>query len=1232
MRESINMSPSSEIIVLFNGPASLGKAFVKVFDLFSLKNDSKGYKVVDLHNPGDIIKQAKYRGMTVLGLAVIWNDEEFFVKFSQLIAAGASGMVAVSVFKDSIPPWKKLTDPRQIHSFSSCCFFTGINIVDDILPALQELNLSTNYSAQVRAYRSACARNLIAFLKRFTHSAKHDITNTLFGPLRMMTIADSADKLEATWWETATKNWKIFRELPYQIEKKVSEFGDIGFELSETIKELHSFLDPAIKKDLPIELIDSILLLLTEIRKEAGHKPDTPSNTDRIRLNPIPMDQDISPEAYRILVVDDCAISWYPVLNLVANLIEEKIGQAVTIEFSDDGDEVYSSNGVEDLYQYLPDYDLVLLDIYLPGKKGTEILSKIRDRSLSIPVIMWTTSQDEELPSESVTANGFLFKKTTTCEKIAETICKWLPSGSGKRIISLPNPFFDHNIRTKEIRDCAISFTHYCLKLLDSFHALDDRYFKFFNDHGGRHFIGILGILEKLIRPLMFETSLFSEDQKEREIEILCLYVGVLCHELGMFPMKTENYQQFSGDDLFIARKQHALRGLKILANDNEQTPEFNMLMEKLQEIAGPFGRAAVVLITAYHSRVLNLKEDHFLTLKKATEKIKKQKYRSSIAIDIRDVRKNLNTAKNLLQMNASANQPKVDRLRRLCAVFRFADALDIDHTRIPADFLLHHEARSVLDDRENFKRQILENVSIDRGKVNLFFNVTEPKHHKLLDWLESVDKKQFEKCGIIDKQMLTHPWKENKRRKVKRIQKNLDLILETYFKKSDRDTDDECIKALGWATAISVCGELIDEYKAIEDNKLVDKIQLGKVCWAREEKFEHLSIPKKVPEFSKMLIINDPEKPAGLDKEEELALLTAFNEMFTSINNQETQKIHVKKVTGGFSPAKTLIVQPDGFQPRFCKIDNYKDIEQEYKGYRNFACLHYPAENLIHDVRLSKYRDRGIFLGSFIGEISKSPKTLESVFLDKLCKGEIDVAKDILSLFFDGVFLKRNVISHQEENYLTLYKPQLDLIEKNIKEIKKDIKQVRCKPSRDCAGESIRRKLLDKWEGCIKKWNRFKRILQGSYGCQSIIHGDLHPRNILLKQEFSGPSQFVLIDMFGTGYGHPLYDAAFLEGWLLTTTAEELMKKSRGKLSFDSARDEIAKVSEIIFPSFKDEFYGGADKESIAKYERECKIARLFRDFLLISVFPSGFSPETVNPILEWTWDRLNSTLESLT
>lgn len=90
----------------------------------------------------------------------------------------------------------------------------------------------------------------------------------------------------------------------------------------------------------------------------------------------------------RILVVDDTADN----VKLIKAMIKSI---ATEIDVAVDGEEALekiTSN----------DYDIVLLDIMLPKLSGIDVLKKVRERGIDLPIIVMTAYGSEELAVETL--------------------------------------------------------------------------------------------------------------------------------------------------------------------------------------------------------------------------------------------------------------------------------------------------------------------------------------------------------------------------------------------------------------------------------------------------------------------------------------------------------------------------------------------------------------------------------------------------------------------------------------------------------------------------------------------------------------------------------------------------------------------------------------------------------------------------------------------------------------
>ena len=90
---------------------------------------------------------------------------------------------------------------------------------------------------------------------------------------------------------------------------------------------------------------------------------------------------------------------------------------ALELEEVDDGDkalEMVAENP----------YDIVLLDVRMPGRSGVEVCAAIKEISPTTGIIMLTASDDESDLYESIRsgASGYLLKDGSTYEQVAEAV------------------------------------------------------------------------------------------------------------------------------------------------------------------------------------------------------------------------------------------------------------------------------------------------------------------------------------------------------------------------------------------------------------------------------------------------------------------------------------------------------------------------------------------------------------------------------------------------------------------------------------------------------------------------------------------------------------------------------------------------------------------------------------------------------------------------------------------
>ena len=109
----------------------------------------------------------------------------------------------------------------------------------------------------------------------------------------------------------------------------------------------------------------------------------------------------------RILIVDDEE-------NLVEQIRQALVLQKYTVDTALDGDEA-----VEKIY--IESYDLILLDIMLPGKDGFGVLSELRSEKKSTPVLMLTAKGaiEDKVRGLDMGADDYLAKPFSMEELLA---------------------------------------------------------------------------------------------------------------------------------------------------------------------------------------------------------------------------------------------------------------------------------------------------------------------------------------------------------------------------------------------------------------------------------------------------------------------------------------------------------------------------------------------------------------------------------------------------------------------------------------------------------------------------------------------------------------------------------------------------------------------------------------------------------------------------------------------
>lgn len=124
----------------------------------------------------------------------------------------------------------------------------------------------------------------------------------------------------------------------------------------------------------------------------------------------------------RILIIDDHAL----MRRGLRQILNECNGMEIVAEFS---------NGIDALHwTHANDCDVVLLDISMPGKSGTEILKQLHEENPGLPILILTMHPEDQYAVRLIKsgAAGYLTKETA-----AETVVEAVRSiAGGKKYIN----------------------------------------------------------------------------------------------------------------------------------------------------------------------------------------------------------------------------------------------------------------------------------------------------------------------------------------------------------------------------------------------------------------------------------------------------------------------------------------------------------------------------------------------------------------------------------------------------------------------------------------------------------------------------------------------------------------------------------------------------------------------------------------------------------------------------
>lgn len=163
-------------------------------------------------------------------------------------------------------------------------------------------------------------------------------------------------------------------------------------------------------------------------------------------------------------------------------LVEDNNALAETIieRFRKEGHVIdHESNGEEanDLLRH-KDFDLILLDINLPGRNGFDVLRSLRARKQETPVLVLSARSeiDDRVSGLDAGADDYLVKPFDFRELIAR--CRVLArrqSGKARNLFQAGNFTFDRGSKCATIDGCDIELRNKEVQLLETFLANLDR-------------------------------------------------------------------------------------------------------------------------------------------------------------------------------------------------------------------------------------------------------------------------------------------------------------------------------------------------------------------------------------------------------------------------------------------------------------------------------------------------------------------------------------------------------------------------------------------------------------------------------------------------------------------------------------------------------------------------------------------------------------------------------------
>ena len=113
----------------------------------------------------------------------------------------------------------------------------------------------------------------------------------------------------------------------------------------------------------------------------------------------------------RVIITDDHPL----IINGIKEILEKDTGFEIMATFTDGNSLLQSTS--------LPDADVLLLDLNMPGKDGLQVLDQINAMNLKLKILVLTSYFSKQLSEQCLAngANGYLLK-SENLDRLAENI------------------------------------------------------------------------------------------------------------------------------------------------------------------------------------------------------------------------------------------------------------------------------------------------------------------------------------------------------------------------------------------------------------------------------------------------------------------------------------------------------------------------------------------------------------------------------------------------------------------------------------------------------------------------------------------------------------------------------------------------------------------------------------------------------------------------------------------